>query len=122
MNTTKSDRHSAPYLTHIEGCPDRSALKAGMAFFAGSGPAGETCGSCRHLDRKTRYGISKARCVMFQKLAGRKGETIDPKYLACKYFEARPKPPPIVPRNHGISTSEAELLRNLRNKQPPRGK
>jgi hypothetical protein len=61
---------------------------------------------------------------MFQKLTGRKGEIIDPKYPCCKYFVPKPKKPSIVPRHQGvgISAGEAELLRNLHNKQPPRVK
>jgi hypothetical protein len=118
MNTTKSDRYSAPYLTKIPGCPDRSALKAGMAHFAGSGPPGTTCGDCLHIEGTIKNGESKARCAMFRKLTGRKGEIIDPKYPACKYFEAKPKKPSIVrpARNQGagISAGEAELLRTLR--------
>jgi hypothetical protein len=122
MNTTKSDRHSAPYLTKIEGCPDRGALKGGMAHFAGSGPPGQTCGDCQHLDRAIRKGISKARCVMFQKLmGGRKGEFIDPKFASCKYFMAKPRKPSVIPRSQGagISAAEAELLRKLNNRPPP---
>ena len=126
MNTTKGDRHSAPYLTKIEGCPDRSALRAGMAHFCNSGPPGQTCGDCQHFAGAIKNGQSKSRCVMFQKLTGRKGEIIDPKYPCCKYFEAKPKKPSIVrpARNQGagISAGEAELLRNLHNRQPPRVK
>jgi hypothetical protein len=124
MNTTKSDRCSAPYLTKIDGCPDRSALQAGMAHFANSGPPGQTCGDCQHFAGAIKNGQSKSRCVMFQKLTGRKGEIIDPNYPSCKYFEAKPKKPPIVPRSQGagISAGEAELLRTLRNRQPPRVK
>jgi hypothetical protein len=100
MRSTKSDSYSAPHLTKIEGCPDRAThLRAGMAHFSGSGPPGQTCGDCTHLDRVIRKGESKARCGMFQKLTGRKGEIINPKFAACRYFEARPKPPPLVPRN-----------------------
>jgi hypothetical protein len=126
MNTTKSDKYSAPYLTKIEGCPDRSALKAGMAHFAGSGPPGQTCGSCLHFEGAIKHGISKSRCSKFQKLTGRKGEVIDPRYACCRYFEPAPKKPSIVrpARNQGagVSAAEAELLRAIRNKQPPRAK
>jgi hypothetical protein len=89
------------FLTRIEGVPDRDSAKAGMAFFSGSGPPGETCGACEHCgptsdtDRKT----GKVRCATFRKLAGRRGEAVDKRNAACKYFEAKPKPPPIVPRN-----------------------
>jgi hypothetical protein len=91
------------FLTKIEGVPDCDSAKAGMAYFAGSGPFGETCGNCEHCgptshtDRKT----GKVRCAMYRKLpgGGRRGETISKQYAACKYFSARPKPPSIVPSN-----------------------
>jgi hypothetical protein len=92
---------STSVLTQIEGVPDRDSVKPGMAFFTGTGPPGETCGVCEHCgptsdtDRKT----GKVRCAVFLKLASRRGETISKQYAACKYFSARPKPPPIVPSN-----------------------
>jgi hypothetical protein len=80
----------------IEGVPDRDSIRPGMAFYAGTGPLGKTFGSCEHLDC---MGGKKPRCAMFRKLAGRRGETVDKRNAACKYFKATPKPPPIVPRN-----------------------
>jgi hypothetical protein len=100
--------YSTPHLTRIEGCPDRNSAKPGMAFFANSGPFGETCGNCQHLDRAGRRK-GQGRCLMFRKLTGRCGEKIDPGYSACKYFEVKPKPPPIVPR-HKPTIGEAERL------------
>ena len=118
MNTTKSDRYSAPYLTKIDGYPDRSALKAGMAHFANTGPFGETCGTCSHLDRTDRK-TGAVRCAMFRRLTGRRGETIE-NYPACKYFEARPKPPPIVPKDKPkLTTAEADYLRTLNIRAKP---
>jgi hypothetical protein len=121
MNTTKSDKHSAPYMTKIEGCPDRSSVRAGMAHYCNSGPPGATCGSCQHIDRVIRKGASKARCVMFERLTGRKGELIDPKYPSCKYFELRPRKLPTARHNQSasISAAEAELLRTLHTRAPP---
>jgi hypothetical protein len=114
--------YSTPNLTKIEGVPDRSAVRAGMAFFSGSGPAGKTCGDCKHLDgtgRKKRAG----RCLMFKKLAGRRGEEIDLRYSACKYFEAKPKPAPRVKRPAGIARtvaeSDADHLRAINELLPP---
>jgi hypothetical protein len=79
------------YMTKIEGEWDRDSIRPGMAYFAGSGPFGETCGNCSHL------GTSKARCEMFKRLTGRRGQEVDRHNAACKYFVARPMPPPIVP-------------------------
>jgi hypothetical protein len=79
---------STPQLTTIEGVPDRSSLKAGMAHFANTGPFGETCGNCTHLGTG-KQGL--ARCMMFRKLTGRLGEYINKNYRACKYFKTRRK-------------------------------
>jgi hypothetical protein len=77
---------STSILTQIEGVPDRSSVKRGMAFYAGTGPLGMTCGDCDHLDRADR---KKARCAMVKKLTGRRGEVVTPQNLACKYFVKR---------------------------------
>ena len=36
------------YMTRIPGYPDRDDVHAGMAHFAGGGPEGKTCESCKH--------------------------------------------------------------------------
>jgi hypothetical protein len=68
-------------MTRIDGVPDNSSRKAGMAHFAGTGPAGKTCGDCGHMDG--RY------CAMYQKLTNKAGNTIRKIYPSCKYFEAK---------------------------------
>jgi hypothetical protein len=82
---------STTNLTKIEGCPDRASLKAGMAFFANTGPAGTTCGSCSHLG-ETGAKKGNPRCAKFRELAGRRGEVINKNNPSCKYFEARRRP------------------------------
>jgi hypothetical protein len=80
------------FMTRIEGVPDRSAVKAGMAHFANSGPPGKTCGSCKHcIDASSGGQKGATRCAMFRKLTGRRGETISKKYAACRYFEPKSK-------------------------------
>jgi hypothetical protein len=68
-------------MTQIDGVPDNSSRKAGMAHFAGTGPAGKTCGDCGHM--AGRY------CAMYQKLTTKIGNTIRKTYPSCKYFEAK---------------------------------
>jgi hypothetical protein len=114
------------FMTKTEGEFDRDSVRPGMAFFAGSGPFGETCGNCKHLDGASNTRKKgNARCAMFKKLAGRTGEVVDPRYSACKYFEARPKPKPIVakqkrstPIARTVAESNADNLRALNNMLP----
>jgi hypothetical protein len=108
--------YSTPNLTRIEGCPDRNSVRPGMAHFAGTGPFGETCGSCAHLASTDR---KKGRCAMFKKLAGHRGEEVDKNNAACKYFEARPQPPPIVAKRPALNSNELALLSQRRNRAKP---
>ena len=89
----------------IEGVPDSSQVKPGMAFFADTGPIGKTCGHCTHrgysrLSAKARRNPRtgqmehKARrhlgCAVYRKLMqGRHGPEVDPNWKACKYFEQK---------------------------------
>lgn len=65
-----------------------------MAHYAGTGPAGKTCGDCAHRgyyrtdcnDKTFRSGG----CRMFPRLSGRHGQPVKRDWLACKYFEATP--------------------------------
>ena len=52
--------------------------KAGMAFFAGTGPADLTCGDCQF------YG--KGCCSKYQELRVEWGRSFGKKTSACKYF------------------------------------
>jgi hypothetical protein len=113
------------YMTKTEGELDRNSAKPGMAFFANSGPAGETCGNCKHLDgASSGRKKSMARCGMFKKLAGRQGEVIDPGYAACKYFALKPKRKPIAaaPRQkiaRTVAEANADHLRAISDLLPP---
>jgi len=75
-------------MTKLKGVPDSGDVRPGMAYYAGSGPAGKTCGLCRHRgyfddSHDKRYG-----CAMFKKLTGRNGPPVRTFYSACKYYEA----------------------------------
>jgi hypothetical protein len=64
----------------------QEATFPGMAHFAGSGPAGESCGGCLNWDLKSRP--QKGRCHAYRRLTGRPGPAVPPLASACKYFEA----------------------------------
>lgn len=88
------------------GVPDREDMRPGMAFFAGAGPAGKTCGDCKfrgyyrqssrgHWNEAQQkevynnYRVSK--CAQFKRMAARHGPDVDSDNPCCKYFEAKPK-------------------------------
>jgi hypothetical protein len=72
----------------------------GMAHWAGTGPAGATCGKCKFWSYfetvwrgdhtvTVKHG---ARCEKYWRMTGRHGtETIEEKTSACRHYEARPK-------------------------------
>lgn len=67
----------------IDGVPDRSNAKPGMAYFADTGPFGRTCGQCGHRGRS-------GRCALFrQMMRGKRGPPVEPQWKACKYFEIK---------------------------------
>jgi hypothetical protein len=72
-------------MTKIAGVADRSDAKPGMAFFAGTGPFAESCGTCRHRGYM-RKGRRNTACAMYFKLTGRHGVSVSEYYQACKYF------------------------------------
>lgn len=91
-------------MTKIEGVPTRDQAIPGMAFFAGTGPEGKTCGGCKHrgltrTSRKSRWvehlqqfvhkTYRTKQCAKFKKLAGVYGSAVKEDYPACKYFEAK---------------------------------
>lgn len=73
------------HLTTIPGLPDPAAVIDGMAFFAGTGPDGKTCGDCKHRgyyrestrgkwDETLRQVVFNsyrvAKCAMYKRLSG----------------------------------------------------
>lgn len=94
------------FMTKLDGVPDTDQVKPGMAYFEGTGPAGQTCGKCKHrgysrissngtwskytqqIEHRT-YRVTS--CAKFKALAGEHGPSVDRDWKACKYFEAKPK-------------------------------
>lgn len=64
-----------------------SGTVPGMAYFAGTGPLGTTCGGCRHcvLPEKSRTPY----CGAAAKMAGKQTVGIRRKTASCKYFEPK---------------------------------
>jgi hypothetical protein len=94
------------YMTKIDGVADADDALPGMAFFAGTGPYGKTCGDCKfrgltRQSQKATYNEARqefvhksyrtTQCVMFKKLAGMHGTPVKADYPACKYFETKEK-------------------------------
>jgi hypothetical protein len=77
------------------------ATRAGQAHWAGTGPAGETCGQCGHLGywEQVRnnagtnvYSRHRAGgCAKFFQLTGKHGAVIPPGAGACRHFEEKVK-------------------------------
>ena len=92
------------FMTKISGVADTDEALPGMAFFAGTGPAGKTCGSCkfRGLIRESQKAIYSEKlqdfyrksyrttqCQMYKKLSGHHGAAVKSEYDACKYYEPK---------------------------------
>lgn len=82
-------------LTRIAGVPNSEDVQPGMAYFAGTGPEGKTCGSCAHrgYQRESVGGkaYSVTSCRQFKRMTGRHGSPVGSDWKACKYYEAKPK-------------------------------
>ena len=77
----------------------QKGTQPGMAFWAGTGPAGQTCGDCvfkgywatKVNKSGTPVGSRRSKgCAKFRDLTGTHGPAINQYLPACKYFEARP--------------------------------
>ena len=94
------------YMTKIDNVPDSESVKPGMAFFAGTGPAGGVCGTCkfRGMSRTSLKGIwdeaAQATiyksyrypgCQIFKQMTGRYGPCVSRHWLACKYYQQKKK-------------------------------
>lgn len=97
------ERICHPHLTMTP--PEHATTAPGMAFFAGMGPLGKTCGDCKfrgyHRERKPKFDaytgqdvIQQYRyqgCEKYRQMTGICGPVIDGDLRACKYFEDAPK-------------------------------
>jgi len=84
----------------------RGRTVAGMAHFAGTGPANATCRECVHwtgCGESTGYAAKKIgggqikprACAQFKSMMrGQIGGKIPYDVAACKYFDRNPSPPP----------------------------
>ena len=92
------------YLTRLPNVPDHDDVRAGMAFYEGSGPAGASCGNCQHrgywragskpmFNKQTGMLEEKRRhhggCALFLKFTHRHGPQVKKEWRACKYFEPK---------------------------------
>ncbi len=67
------------------------ATQPGMAFFAHTGPVGETCQNCAHFDLPDKPGRRwKAHCRKYTKMTSRCGAMVPKVTPACQYFARRP--------------------------------
>jgi len=92
-----------PYLTRPQGealASQQAATVPGMAFWAMTGPEGETCRTCKFWGVSSRFRrnpegyLLPRRCMMFTRLShGAIGAGIPDAQAACKYFKAREKAP-----------------------------
>jgi hypothetical protein len=92
------------FMTRLPGVPDTDEALPGMAFFAGTGPYGKTCGDCkfRGLVRESQRGTwneklqqivhrhyRTTQCSKYKSLAGHHGSPVKEDYPCCKYFEQK---------------------------------
>jgi hypothetical protein len=91
-----------PWLKHDDDLSRKAGMtEPGMAYFAGTGPAGKFCGDCkfwtyqREQGRRNRDGHyesylgSYPGCAKFKQFTGHHGPPIDRRLHACKYFEEK---------------------------------
>ncbi len=70
--------------------PRKTTLQKGHAWPPGTGPAGETCGSCAHLFRN-RMAKTYFKCLLAQsKWTGGKASDVRVRDLACKKWKEPP--------------------------------
>jgi hypothetical protein len=104
MSTTRSQRLKARATQHLTAgyTPEFVAMvratKSGQAHWAGTGPAGKTCGQCDHLGywEQVRnsagdnvYSRRRTGCAKFFQLTGNHGAVIPPGAGACRHFQPR---------------------------------
>lgn len=92
------------YMTKLEGVPSTDDAIPGMAYFAGTGPLGKTCGTCKHrgliresrkatwserLQQEVHKSYRTTQCSMFKRLAGTHGSAVKKDNPACKYYEPK---------------------------------
>jgi hypothetical protein len=91
------------HMTKLPGVPDRDDIRPGMAYFAGTGPQGKTCGDCAHHgyqrevisprpDGSTAWHHKyHGGCRRYKQLAGHDGPVVKKAYPACREFHQKEK-------------------------------
>ena len=103
MSSTRSQRiraHASKYHLSDGYPPELAAMmratKPGQAHWAGTGPAGKTCGDCVHLGylrqhRNASGDLVKSErtggCQRYFQLTGKHGAVIPPSACACRHFQ-----------------------------------
>jgi hypothetical protein len=75
-------------MTKVPGAPDSGDVRPGMAFYAGSGPPGTCCGTCKHRGYYDRDYEKRTGCALFFKWTGKSGPPVGLRWASCKYYEA----------------------------------
>lgn len=82
----------------------RSPIPRGYYYSPGTGPAGETCGSCKHIVRK-QLGKVYLKCELNRaRWTGGGGSDIRSRSPACKYWE------PVEAAESGFKKAEGEAF------------
>lgn len=94
---TVSDHLTEP---NIDLASKRKRTPPGMAFWAGTGPAGATCRGCEKWDSLGYYAdcglLKDSPCAKYRSMMnGTQGDKLPHFTPACKYFEAARKDRPI---------------------------
>jgi hypothetical protein len=90
------------HLTQLPGVPSADDARPGMAFYAGTGPAGKTCGDCtwrgyerlsekkkvnRRTGREEQRAFRSGGCEQYRRLSGgQHGPAVRLYWAACRYF------------------------------------
>lgn len=88
---------------------DYRMMRTGMVSPMGTGPAGETCGSCRFIVRNSSGGVSTFHCDMMRPAVGH----VKPRFPACRHWQTAVIPESISNRNevHRARRDQSERQR-----------
>lgn len=81
------------HMVQVAGTLSRAQAIRGMAYFAGTGPNGATCGTCQHRLYSDDDGYHRG-CALYRQFSGgRHGSRIAPTNPACRYYALKPEKP-----------------------------
>jgi hypothetical protein len=94
----------------------------GQASWAGTGPPGETCATCKFYGcwkqvrdaagNVTKTAFLAGRCDMFRKLVGKIGPAVPSNAPACRYFAPKEQSNPIKRLRHDVARRAARFAAN----------